>query len=67
MGLNNMEKLASLEITRYKFRFVDSQPKIVVEMVKAIDADGKYIKFLPLKEAVQLLEKYPVTFKPQAQ
>lgn len=64
MGLNNMENLGSLEITRYKYRFVDGQPKIVIEMVKAIDTNGKYIKFLPMKEVVNYLDKYPVIFKP---
>ena len=58
-----MENLGSLEITRYNFKFVDGQPKIVIEMVKAIDTEGKYIKFLPMKEVVQLLDKYPVRFK----
>ena len=62
-----MENLGCLEITRYKFKFVDGQPKIVIEMVKAIDINGKYMKFLPMKEAVLLLDKYPIIFKPLEQ
>lgn len=65
MGVNNMENVAFLEITKYQFKVIDGQPKIVVSMVKALDSDGKYIKFLSMKESLPLLSELPVTFKPQ--
>jgi len=58
-----MRKIGSLEITKYDFEYVDGEPKIVISMVKVLDKDGKYIKFVKLKEVEPYLSQYPVTFK----
>jgi hypothetical protein len=55
--------IGSFEITRYKFEFIEGEPKIVISMVKVLDTDGKYIKFAKLKEVEPYLSSYPVTFK----
>ena len=63
--LNEMEvkEIGSLEITRYKFEYVNGEPKIIIEMVKVLDKNGKYIKFAKLEGVVNYLSKYPVKFK----
>lgn len=58
-----MQKIGSLEITRYSYEVVEDEPKIVISMVKVLDTEGKYIKFAKLKEVEPFLSKYPVTFK----
>lgn len=55
--------IGSFEITRYKFEFIEGEPKIVISMVKVLDTDGKYIKFAKLKEVEPYLSSYPVKFK----
>lgn len=57
------ENLGSFEIVRYHFEIVNNEPKIVIEMIKALDKNGKYIKFCKLKEVTDYLSKYPVKFK----
>jgi hypothetical protein len=57
------KKIGSLEVTRYKFEYVNGEPKIIIEMVKVLDTDGKYIKFAKLEGVVGFLSKYPVKFK----
>lgn len=63
--LYEMEKkeIGSLEITRYKFEYVNGEPKIIIEMVKVLDKNGKYIKFAKLEGVTAFLSKYPVKFK----
>lgn len=63
--LHEMEKkeIGSLEITKYKFEYVNGEPKIIIEMVKVLDKYGKYIKFAKLEGVVDYLSKYPITFK----
>lgn len=63
--LNEMEKkeIGSLEITKYKFEYVNGEPKIIIEMVKVLDENGKYIKFAKLEGVTAFLSKYPVKFK----
>jgi len=55
--------VGSFEIVRYRFDLVDGEPKIIIEMVKVLDQDGKYIKFAKLKEVLPFLSQYPVKFK----
>lgn len=57
------KKIGSLEITRYKFEYVNGEPKIIIEMVKVLDTDGNYMKFAKLEGVVGFLSKYPVKFK----
>jgi len=57
------KKIGSLEITKYKFEYVNGEPKIIIEMVKVLDTDGKYIKFAKLEGVIGFLSKYPVKFK----
>ena len=58
-----MENLGSFEIVKYKFEFINGEPKIIISMVKALDKNGKYIKFVKLESVIDYLYKYPVTFK----
>lgn len=60
----NGRNVGSLEIVRYHFQYVGEEPKIIIEMVRVNDTNGKYIKFAKLKEVMPYLSKYPVTFKP---
>lgn len=60
----DMEKIGSFEIVRYRFDLVNGEPKIIIEMVKVLDAEGKYIKFAKLKEVLPFLSQYPIKFKP---
>jgi len=58
-----MKDWASLEIVKYHFGFVDGKPKIIIEMVKVLDKEGKYICFGKMKDVEPLLSKLPVSFK----
>ena len=55
--------IGKIEIVRYHYEELDGEPKIVIEMVKLLDNDGKYIKFAKMSEAIDLLSNHPVTFK----
>jgi hypothetical protein len=57
------KEIGSLEITKYKFEYVNEEPKIVIQMVKVLDKNGEYIKFAKLEGVVGFLSKYPVKFK----
>lgn len=57
------KKVGSLEVVRYKFGYVDGEPKIIIEQVKVLDTEGKYIKFAKLEGVFDFLSKYPITFK----
>lgn len=50
----------SLEVTRYEH--VEGVG-IVINQVKVLDKNGKYIKFAKLKELVPFMSKYPIKFK----
>jgi hypothetical protein len=54
--------IGSIEVVKYHFDYVNGEPKIIIEMVKLLDENGKYIKFAKMSEAVNLLSAYPVTF-----
>jgi len=56
-------EIGSFEIVKYKFDFVNGEPKIIIEMIKVLDINGKYIKFAKLKEVLPYLSKYPIKFK----
>lgn len=56
-------KNVSLEIVRYRYDLVKGEPKIIIEQIKVLDENGKYIKFARLKEVEPYLSKYPVSFK----
>jgi hypothetical protein len=58
-----MTEIGGFEITRYHYKLVDDEPKIVISMVKVLDKKGKYIKFAKLKEVEPFLSKFPVNFK----
>jgi len=60
------KQIGSLEITRYHFEYIEGHPKIVIDMVKVLDQNGKYIKFAKLEKVLPYLSKYPIKFKPQA-
>jgi hypothetical protein len=59
-----MEKqIGSIEIVKYRCGLVHGEPKIIIEMVKLLDEDGKYIKFAKMVDVVGILCDYPVIFK----
>lgn len=60
-----MDNLGSFVIKKYKLQVVDGEPKILISMIKALDKNGKYIKFVSMKEAEPLLSQVPVTFDAQ--
>jgi len=57
------KKVGSLEVVKYKFDTINEEPRIIIEMIKVLDTDGKYIKFAKLKNVVDYLSKYPIKFK----
>ncbi len=59
-----MSKVGSFEITRYSIDYINRQPKIVIEMIKVLDTEGRYIKFAKLEKVEPFLSEYPVRFKP---
>jgi len=61
--MKSIENVGSFEIVRYKFEYLNSEPKIIIEMVKVLDVNGKYIKFASLKEVIDFLPLYPIKFK----
>ena len=63
--LYEMEKkeTGSLEVVKYRFEKINGEPKIIIDMVKVLDKNGKYIKFAKLEGVVNYLSKYPVKFK----
>jgi hypothetical protein len=56
-------EVGSFEIVKYKFEFINGEPKIIIEMIKVLDINGKYIKFAKLKDVLPYLSKYPINFK----
>lgn len=56
-------KVAKLEVVKYRFAHVEGQPKIIIEMVKLLDENDKYIKFEKMENVESMLAEYPVTFK----
>ena len=52
--------IGTIEITRYQ---LNKEGRIEITHVKALDKDGKYIKFMPHDVALKVLYKFPVTFK----
>jgi hypothetical protein len=56
-------EVGSFEIVKYKFEFINGEPKIIIEMIKVLDVNGKYIKFAKLKDILPYLSKYPINFK----
>lgn len=56
-------EIGSFEIVKYRFDLVNGDQKIIIEMVKVLDINGKYIKFAKLKEVLPYLSQYPVKFK----
>jgi len=51
------------EITKYHFEKLEGNPKIVIEMVKVMDENGKYIKFAKLEKVIDFLGGQNVHFK----
>jgi DNA-binding Xre family transcriptional regulator len=50
----------SLEITKYEFV---KGTGIVINQIKVLDENGKYIKFAELEKVSDYLNKFPVKFK----
>ena len=51
------------EITRYHFEKVSGEPKIIIDMVKVMDENGKYLKFAKLEKVIDFLSGQKVKFK----
>ena len=58
-----MRDVGSLEVVRYRFEFINGKPKIVIDQVKVLDKNGKYIKFAKLKGVYPFLSQFPISFK----
>ena len=52
-----------LEVVRYEHNGKD----IVIKQIKALDEQGKYIKFVKLDKVMPYLSKIPITFKAMSQ
>jgi|GEM_PF-4120655 hypothetical protein len=59
----NGRVVGSFEITTYYMGKTESGEKIIIEKVKVLDTDGKYIKFAKLSGVISYMNKYPVTWK----
>lgn len=59
------KEIGFLEVTRYKFEYVQNKPKIVIEQIKVLDIEGNYIKFAKLKEIEPYLSQFEIHFKPK--
>lgn len=57
------KEVGSLEVIKYRFDYVNGDPKIIIDTVKVLDKNGAYIKFAKLEGVVNYLSKYPITFK----
>jgi hypothetical protein len=53
----------NFEITKYRFEKIDGKPCIIIDMIKAMDENGKYIKFAKLEKVIDFLAENKVTFK----
>lgn len=51
------------EITRYHFEKVNGEPKIIIDMVKVMDENGKYLKFAKLEKVIDFISGQKVKFK----
>lgn len=58
-------QIGSFEVVTYSVEFINDKPKIVISMIKALDTNGKYIKFIGMKDVEPYLSKYPIKFKPR--
>jgi hypothetical protein len=57
------KEVGSLEVIKYRFDYIDGEPKIIIDMVKVLDKNGAYIKFAKLEGVIDYLSKYPIKFK----
>ncbi len=53
-----------LQIEWYKVEMINGQPKIVIDRIRQMDDDGKFVKWLSMKDAVKILAISDVTWKP---
>ena len=60
--MKHHSEIGSIEIVKYRFDLINGEPKIIIEMIKLLDTEGKYIKFAKMSDAVDILAEYPVTF-----
>lgn len=57
------KEVGSLEVIKYRFDYINGEPKIIIDTVKVLDTNGSYMKFAKLQGVVKYLSKYPITFK----
>jgi hypothetical protein len=55
--------IGSFCVVRYNFEGEGLNATIVIRSVKAMDHNGKYIKFVHLKEVINILHEWPVAWK----
>lgn len=55
----NEKKVASFEVVKYEI----VNGNIQISMIKALDPEGKYIKFVKLDKVLPYLSKFPIHFK----
>lgn len=63
MEAKKVREVGSLEVIKYRFDYIEGQPKIIIDAVKVLDTNGVYIKFAKLQGVIDHLYKYPITFK----
>jgi hypothetical protein len=56
-------EVGSLEVIKYRFDYINGDPKIIIDTVKVLDKNGAYIKFAKLEGVIDYLSKYPIKFK----
>jgi len=59
----NGKKLHSFIVSKYDWMEVNGDSKIVISQIGAYTEDGKWIKWVKLKEVTPFLNEYPITFK----
>lgn len=55
----NGKKVNSFEVVKYQMQ----NGNIEISMIKAVDPEGNYIKFVKLEKVLPYLSKFPVHFK----
>jgi len=57
------KEVGRLEVIKYRFDYINGEPKIIIDTVKVLDTNGSYMKFAKLQGVIDYLHKYPITFK----
>jgi hypothetical protein len=50
-------------VVRYEFEGESLNARITIRAIKALDENGKYLKFVSLREVLPILHRFPVAWK----